>query len=112
MSRFSELSFSFRKVSWKSSSSFPFYDYLAESISGSLSFFCISSASGSSFTRQSMYETTCYTDDSTIEKRGLYCMDCLTCLNLSGEHRISPGPCIYQGKYWTVDHAYPTTHLG
>ena len=39
-------------------------------------------------------------------------MDCLTCLNLSGEHRISPGPCIYQGKYWTVDHAYPTTHLG
>ncbi|HVU65878.1 MAG TPA: HIT domain-containing protein [Ktedonobacteraceae bacterium] len=39
-------------------------------------------------------------------------MDCLTCLSLSGEHRISPGPFIYQGKYWTVDHAYPTTHLG
>jgi diadenosine tetraphosphate (Ap4A) HIT family hydrolase len=39
-------------------------------------------------------------------------MDCLTCLNLSGERRISPGPLIYQGTYWVVDHAYPTTHLG
>jgi len=39
-------------------------------------------------------------------------MDCLTCLNLSGERRISPGPFIYGGTYWVVDHAYPTTHLG
>lgn len=39
-------------------------------------------------------------------------MDCLTCLNLSGERRISPGPFIYEGTYWMVDHAYPTTHLG
>lgn len=39
-------------------------------------------------------------------------MECLTCLNLSGERRISPGPFIYQGTYWVVDHAYPTTHLG
>ncbi len=37
---------------------------------------------------------------------------CLTCLNLSGERRISPGPYIYQGTHWVVDHAYPTTHLG
>jgi diadenosine tetraphosphate (Ap4A) HIT family hydrolase len=37
---------------------------------------------------------------------------CLTCLNLSGERRISPGPYIYEGTYWLVDHAYPTTHLG
>lgn len=39
-------------------------------------------------------------------------MDCLTCLNLSRERRISPGPFIYEGTYWMVDHAYPTTHLG
>jgi diadenosine tetraphosphate (Ap4A) HIT family hydrolase len=39
-------------------------------------------------------------------------MNCLTCLNLSGERRISPGPFIYQGTHWMVDHAYPTTHLG
>jgi len=39
-------------------------------------------------------------------------MECLTCLNLSGERRISPGPFIYEGTYWNVDHAYPTTHLG
>jgi diadenosine tetraphosphate (Ap4A) HIT family hydrolase len=39
-------------------------------------------------------------------------MDCLTCLNLSGERRISPGPFIYEGTHWMVDHAYPTTHLG
>jgi diadenosine tetraphosphate (Ap4A) HIT family hydrolase len=37
---------------------------------------------------------------------------CLTCLNLSGERRISPGPYIYEGTHWIVDHAYPTTHLG
>ena len=39
-------------------------------------------------------------------------MECLTCLNLSGERRISPGPFIHQGTHWVVDHAYPTTHLG
>ena len=39
-------------------------------------------------------------------------MDCLTCLNLRGERRISPGPFIYMGTYWVVDHAYPTSHLG
>jgi len=39
-------------------------------------------------------------------------MKCLTCLNLSGERRISPGPYIYEGTHWIVDHAYPTTHLG
>ena len=39
-------------------------------------------------------------------------MECLTCLNLSGERRISPGPFVYQGTHWVVDHAYPTTHLG
>ncbi|QBD78043.1 HIT family protein [Ktedonosporobacter rubrisoli] len=39
-------------------------------------------------------------------------MECLTCLNLSGERRISPGPYIYQGESWVVDHAYPTSHPG
>lgn len=39
-------------------------------------------------------------------------MECLTCLNIAGERRISPGPLIYEGQYWIVDHAYPTTHLG
>jgi diadenosine tetraphosphate (Ap4A) HIT family hydrolase len=39
-------------------------------------------------------------------------MECLTCLNLSGEQRISPGPFIHEGVHWVVDHAYPTTHLG
>jgi diadenosine tetraphosphate (Ap4A) HIT family hydrolase len=39
-------------------------------------------------------------------------MDCLTCLNLSEERRISPGPFIYKGTYWVVDHAFPTTHPG
>ncbi len=39
-------------------------------------------------------------------------MDCLTCLNLSREQRISPGPFIYEGTHWVVDHAYPTSHLG
>lgn len=39
-------------------------------------------------------------------------MECLTCLNLSGERRISPGPYIYQTTHWIVDHAYPTTQLG
>ncbi|HEY3994160.1 MAG TPA: HIT domain-containing protein [Ktedonobacteraceae bacterium] len=39
-------------------------------------------------------------------------MECLTCLNLRQERRISPGPFIYEGTYWMVDHAYPTTHLG
>jgi diadenosine tetraphosphate (Ap4A) HIT family hydrolase len=39
-------------------------------------------------------------------------MECLSCLSLSGEKRISPGPFIYQGQYWVVDHAYPTSYLG
>jgi diadenosine tetraphosphate (Ap4A) HIT family hydrolase len=39
-------------------------------------------------------------------------MDCLTCLSLRGERRISPGPFIFTGTHWVVDHAYPTSHLG
>jgi diadenosine tetraphosphate (Ap4A) HIT family hydrolase len=39
-------------------------------------------------------------------------MECLTCLSLSGEQRISPAPFIFEGKFWMVDHAYPTTQSG
>lgn len=33
---------------------------------------------------------------------------CVTCQNVSGQKLISPGPFIYEGQYWLVDHAYPT----
>ena len=39
-------------------------------------------------------------------------MECHSCRSISGEKRISPGPFIYEGVYWLVDHAYPTSHLG
>jgi diadenosine tetraphosphate (Ap4A) HIT family hydrolase len=39
-------------------------------------------------------------------------MDCYTCRSLSGEHRISPGRTIYEGRYWLIEHAYPTRLKG
>jgi diadenosine tetraphosphate (Ap4A) HIT family hydrolase len=39
-------------------------------------------------------------------------MECLSCLSLQGVQRISPGPFIYEGNYWVVDHAYPTSLKG
>ena len=39
-------------------------------------------------------------------------MECLICCSISGERRISPGPFIYEGAYWLVDHAYPTLLKG
>jgi diadenosine tetraphosphate (Ap4A) HIT family hydrolase len=39
-------------------------------------------------------------------------MECLTCKSNSGEQRISPGPTIYEGEYWLVEHAYPVKRLG
>ena len=39
-------------------------------------------------------------------------MQCYTCRSLSGERRISPGPTIYQGRYWLIEHAYPTCLRG
>jgi diadenosine tetraphosphate (Ap4A) HIT family hydrolase len=39
-------------------------------------------------------------------------MECLSCLSLQGIQRISPGPFIYEGNYWVVDHAYPTSLKG
>lgn len=38
--------------------------------------------------------------------------DCWTCRSNSGEKRISPGPVIYEGQYWLVDHVYPTRLKG
>ena len=38
--------------------------------------------------------------------------ECRTCSNLAGERPISPGPWIYEGRYWIVDHAYPTKLTG
>lgn len=37
---------------------------------------------------------------------------CRTCASLSGTARISPGPVIYEGTHWIVDHAYPCRMKG
>lgn len=37
---------------------------------------------------------------------------CLSCKSLRGEITLSPGGVIYQGKYWQVEHVYPTTIRG
>ena len=39
-------------------------------------------------------------------------MECWTCKSNTGEKRISPGPTIYDGKYWLVEHAYPVKTIG
>lgn len=39
-------------------------------------------------------------------------MECLSCKSNSGEKRISPGPVIYDGNYWLVEHTYPTKLKG
>lgn len=39
-------------------------------------------------------------------------MECLSCLSLQGIQRISPGPIIYEGRLWVVEHAYPTSLKG
>ncbi|PKL36748.1 hypothetical protein CVV38_02505 [Candidatus Peregrinibacteria bacterium HGW-Peregrinibacteria-1] len=39
-------------------------------------------------------------------------MECYACKSISGEKRISPGPIIHEGKYWLVEHAYPTQLKG
>ena len=37
---------------------------------------------------------------------------CHSCRSISGEKRISPGPVIHEGKYWVIEHAYPTALKG
>lgn len=39
-------------------------------------------------------------------------MECLSCKGLEGNPRISPGPPIHVGKYWQVEHAYPSKLVG
>jgi diadenosine tetraphosphate (Ap4A) HIT family hydrolase len=39
-------------------------------------------------------------------------MECWTCRSNKGEKRISPGPTIFEGKYWLVEHAYPVKMIG
>jgi diadenosine tetraphosphate (Ap4A) HIT family hydrolase len=39
-------------------------------------------------------------------------MECWTCTSNTGEKRISPGPTIFEGKYWLVEHAYPVKMIG
>lgn len=39
-------------------------------------------------------------------------MDCWICRSTSGEKRISPGPTIFEGEYWLVEHAYPVKVKG
>lgn len=34
-------------------------------------------------------------------------MECYSCKSISGERSISPGPTIYSGEYWLIEHAYP-----
>ncbi len=38
--------------------------------------------------------------------------ECYTCKSLTGEKRISPGPAIYSGNYWVLEHAYPCKMKG
>jgi diadenosine tetraphosphate (Ap4A) HIT family hydrolase len=37
---------------------------------------------------------------------------CLSCLGLAGTPRVSPGPSIYVGHHWQVEHAYPSKLVG
>ena len=45
-----------------------------------------------------------------VEKRAD--MEYWTCKSKTGEKRISPGPTIFEGKYWLVEHAYPVKVIG
>jgi diadenosine tetraphosphate (Ap4A) HIT family hydrolase len=39
-------------------------------------------------------------------------MECWTCKSNTGEKRISPGPTIFEGQYWLLEHAYPVKVIG
>jgi diadenosine tetraphosphate (Ap4A) HIT family hydrolase len=39
-------------------------------------------------------------------------VECWTCRSNTGEKRISPGPTIFEGQYWFVEHAYPVKVIG
>jgi diadenosine tetraphosphate (Ap4A) HIT family hydrolase len=42
----------------------------------------------------------------------IYDSNCKTCDSIIGKERISPGPTIFEGSYWLVEHAYPTAVKG
>jgi diadenosine tetraphosphate (Ap4A) HIT family hydrolase len=37
---------------------------------------------------------------------------CVVCNSIRHIDRISPGPFIHEGRYWNVDHAYPSSYRG
>lgn len=39
-------------------------------------------------------------------------IECYSCQALHSERRISPGPPIYDGRFWRVDHAWPSALVG
>ena len=39
-------------------------------------------------------------------------IECYSCQALHGERHISPGPPIYDGQFWRVDHAWPSALVG
>jgi diadenosine tetraphosphate (Ap4A) HIT family hydrolase len=39
-------------------------------------------------------------------------MQCKVCLSNQAKLRISPGPTIFTGKYWLVEHCYPSQTAG
>ena len=39
-------------------------------------------------------------------------MECLTCKSVSGEEPICPVPAIHEGRFWLIEHAYPTKLKG
>ncbi|MBN1971047.1 MAG: HIT family protein [Candidatus Delongbacteria bacterium] len=39
-------------------------------------------------------------------------MNCKSCDSNNGIKRISPGDTIFEGKYWLIEHAYPTSLKG
>lgn len=38
--------------------------------------------------------------------------DCKTCDSNSGAARVAPGPIMYEGEHWLVDHMYPVKLAG
>jgi|GEM_PF-927376 len=47
-----------------------------------------------------------------MNNKSYYDESCKSCLSTLGKERISPGPSIYVGGHWIVEHAYPTQHKG
>ena len=39
-------------------------------------------------------------------------MECWICKSNTAEKKISPGPTIFEGQYWLVEHAYPVKTMG